>query len=114
MAFSLLYLGLWRVLSLVVSGRRCEADKDVELVVLRHQVRVLERQIHGRVRYRPVDRALLAALSRLLPREDWRAFLVTRAALLRWHREAGSRKWRAWLCQVLKGTRIPIRALSWL
>ena len=95
-AFSLVYLGLCRVLALVVSSRRCEADKDVELVVLRHQVRVLERQVHGRVRYRPVDRALLAALSRLLPRERWRAFLVTPATLLRWHREAGRRKWRAW------------------
>jgi hypothetical protein len=40
-------------------------------------VRVLERQLHRRVRYRPVDRALLAALSRLLPRDRWRAFLVT-------------------------------------
>ena len=96
MAFSLVYLGLCRILALVVSSRRCEADKDVELVVLRHQVRVLERQVHGRVRYRPVDRALLAALSRLLPRERWRAFLVTPATLLRWHREAGRRKWRAW------------------
>ena len=95
-AFSLVYLGLCRVLALVVSSRRCEADKDVELVVLRHQVRVLERQLHRRVRYRPVDRALLAALSRLLPRERWRAFLVTPATLLRWHREAGRRKWRAW------------------
>jgi putative transposase len=66
-AFSLVYVGLCRVLALVVSSRRCDADKDVELVVLRHQVRVLERQVHGRIRYRPVDRALLAALSRLLP-----------------------------------------------
>ena len=37
-------------------------------MVLRHQVRILERQLHGRVRYRPADRAILAALSRLLPR----------------------------------------------
>jgi hypothetical protein len=42
-AFSLLYLGLCRALSLVTMSRRREADKDVELVVLRHQVRVLER-----------------------------------------------------------------------
>jgi hypothetical protein len=40
-AFSLLYVGLCRILALVVSSRRSEADKDVELVVLRHQVRVL-------------------------------------------------------------------------
>jgi transposase InsO family protein len=91
-----MYLGLCRILALVVSSRRCEADKDVELVVLRHQVRVLERQLHRRVQYGPLDRALLAALSRLLPRERWRAFLVTPKTLLRWHREAGRRKWRAW------------------
>ncbi len=96
MAFSLVYLGLCRALSLVVSSRRCEADEDVELVVLRHQVRVLERQLHRRVQYRPTDRALLAALSRLLPRERWRAFLVTPSTLLRRHNEAGRRKWRAW------------------
>jgi hypothetical protein len=58
-AFSLVYLGLCRALSLVASSRRCQADKDVELVVLRHQVRALERQLHGRVRYRRVDRAIL-------------------------------------------------------
>ena len=80
----------------MVSRHRRDVDKDLELVVLRHQVRVLERQVHGRVKYRPADRALLAALSRLLPRDRWRAFLVTPATLLRWHREAGRRKWRAW------------------
>jgi len=67
-AFSLVYVGLCRVLAFVVSSRRRDVDKDVELVVLRHQVRILERQLHRRVRYSPVDRALLAALSRLLPR----------------------------------------------
>ena len=96
MAFSLVYLGLCRVLSLVASSRRCGADKDVELVVLRHQVRALERQLHGRVRYRKADRALLATLSRLLPRDRWQAFLVTPATLLGWHTQAGRPKWRAW------------------
>jgi hypothetical protein len=67
-AFSLLYPGLCRV---------------------RHQVRVLERQVHGRVQYRPVDRALLAALSQVLPREGWQAFQVMPATLVRWRREAG-------------------------
>jgi hypothetical protein len=43
-AFSLVYLGLCRVLALVVSSRRGAADKDIELVVLRHQVRALKRQ----------------------------------------------------------------------
>ena len=96
MAFSLVYLGLCRLLALVTLCHRREVDKDVELVVLRHQVGILERQPHRRVRYRPADRALLAALSRLLPRERWQAFLVTPATLLRWHREAGRHKWRTW------------------
>jgi hypothetical protein len=65
-------------------------------MVLRHQVRILERQLHARVRYRPADRAILAALSRLLPRTRWRSFLVTPETLLRWHREAARRKWRRW------------------
>ena len=99
MALSLIYLGLCRVLVLVASWRRSGFDKDVEIVVLRHQVRVLERQLHGRVRYRPAARAILAALSRLLPRARWRCFLVTPDTLLRWHRELAKRKWRRWRAQ---------------
>jgi hypothetical protein len=95
-AFSLLYLGLCRVLGLVRSSHRRDLDKDVELVVLRHQVRILERQLHGRVRYQPTDRAILAAFSRLLPRWRWRCFLVTPETLLRWHRELSRRRWRRW------------------
>ena len=95
MAFSLLYLGLCRTLNLLVAGRT-KRDKDVELLVLRHQVKILERQLHGRLRYRPADRALHAALSRLLPRIRRQAFLVMPQTLLRWHREAATRKWRGW------------------
>jgi putative transposase len=68
-------------------------------MVLRHQVRVLERQLHGRVRYRPADRAILAALSRCLPRAGRRCFLVSPDTLLRWHRELARRKWRRWRVQ---------------
>jgi transposase InsO family protein len=95
-AFSLLYIGLCRIFGLVLSGRQSESDKNVEIMVLRRQVRVLERQLHTRVRYRPANRAIFAALSRLLPRRRWRSFLVTPDALLRWHREAGKHKWRRW------------------
>ena len=94
MVFSLLYIGICRLLGLVFSCRRSESDKDIEILVLRHQVRVLERQLHGRVRYRPADRAILAGLSRLLPRARWRCFLVTPDTLVRWHRELARRKWR--------------------
>ena len=96
MTFSLLYLGLCRILGLVWSGRRNESDKDIEIMVLRHQIRILERHRQGRVRYRSADRAILAALSRLLPRTRWRSFLVTPDTLLRWHREAAKLKWRRW------------------
>jgi transposase InsO family protein len=65
--FSLFYLGLCQLFGLVRSARRPASEKDVEIMVLRHQVRILERQLHDRVRYRPADRAILAALSRLLP-----------------------------------------------
>ena len=95
-AFSLLYIGLCRILGLALSGRQSESDKDIEIVVLRHQVHVLERRLHARVRYRPTDRAMLAALSRLLSRARRRSFLVTPDTLLRWHREAAKHKWRRW------------------
>jgi hypothetical protein len=81
-------------LAVVVSSRRTESEKEIEIMLLRHQVRVLERQLHIRVRYRPADRAILAALGRLLPRDRWRSFLVTPDTLLRWHRNATKNKWR--------------------
>ena len=71
----------------------------MEIVVLRHQLKVLQRQVKGRPRYRPADRALLAALSRVLGRARWRAFLVKPETLLRWHREASRRHWRRWRAQ---------------
>src|ERR1019366_947270 len=95
-AFILCYLGLCRILGLLRSSRRTETDKDIEIMVLRHQVRILERQLNARVAYRPVDRAILAALSRLLARWRWRSFLVTPETLLCWHRELSRRKWRRW------------------
>jgi putative transposase len=49
---------------------RCEASKDAELLVLRHENAVLRRHV-GRVRYQPADRLWLAALSRLIPRRHW-------------------------------------------
>jgi hypothetical protein len=101
--FSFVYLGMRRILELVVSLRKSDIDKDLEILVLRHQVRVLERQLHGRLRYRPADRALLAALSRPLHRSRWRAFLVTPDTLMRWHRQAGTRKWRRWRSQRRSG-----------
>jgi transposase InsO family protein len=96
MPLRLCYLVVCRIFGLLGSRRRTALDKDIELMVLRHEVRVLKRQLHGRVRYRTTDRAILAALSRLLPRWRWRCFLVTPETLLRWHRELSRRKWKRW------------------
>ena len=99
MALRLCYLVTCRIFGLLGSRRRTALDKDIELMVLRHEVRLLKRQLHGRVRYRPADRAILAALSRVLPRWRWRCFLVTPETLLRWHRELSRSKWKRWRAQ---------------
>src|SRR6266545_1709947 len=84
--------GLRRLLELVVLWRRSEREKEIEILLLRHQLRVLERQV-ARPQLRPDDRALLAAFSRALPRRAWPSFFVTPATLLRWHRELVARRW---------------------
>ena len=62
--------------------------RDLELLVLRHEVRVLRRRTK-RIAWRPGDRLVLAALSRRLPRVDWHTFPVRSETLLRWHRGVG-------------------------
>ena len=91
-AFSILYLVMRRLLSLVTGSASDDVSKDVEIAVLRHQLRVLRRQA-SRPQLRPIDRAFLAAAARLLPRDRWSSFLVTPQTLLRWHRELVARKW---------------------
>ncbi|GAB2806673.1 hypothetical protein GCM10027176_09600 [Actinoallomurus bryophytorum] len=71
---------------------RADVDKEVEILVLRHQLAVLRRKV-DKVRTETADRAVLALLSRLLSRARWPTFFVTPAALLRWHRDAVRRKW---------------------
>ncbi len=89
---SLLYWSLRRLLELLVLRMRAERAKEIEILVLRHQLRLLERQV-ARPQLRPADRALLAALSRVLPRRAWSSFVVSPATLLRWHREVVARRW---------------------
>jgi putative transposase len=90
--WSFVYLALRRVLELMVLCWRSPGAKEVEILVLRHQLAVLHRQ-HPRPRFQPHDRALLAALSRLLPRRRWSIFVVTPETLLGWHRRMVRRRW---------------------
>src|ERR1035437_1022826 len=92
---SLLYLVVRTLVGFLVGGGqqgRDDGSKDLEILVLRHQLRVLQRT-SGPPRLRTIDRVLLAAASRAIPRDRWAAFLVTPATLLRWHRELVRRKW---------------------
>ena len=92
MFWSLSYLALRCLLQLVLLRSRSESSKELEIVVLRHELSVLRRQA-GRPQLRSSDRILLAAASRLMPRSRWISFVVTPTTLLRWHRRLVARRW---------------------
>jgi putative transposase len=85
-------LALCRVFELLVLLGRSHEGKEIEILVLRHELGVLRRQA-ARSRYQAPDRTLLAALSCLLPRERWTAFGVKPETLLRWHARMLKRRW---------------------
>ena len=92
MSLRLLYLIFVRLCGWLILLGRSSASKDAELLVLRHEVAVL-RRTHPRRRLDWADRAVLAALIRLLPPRLRMHRLVTPGTVLRWHRRLAARKW---------------------
>lgn len=92
MLVSWLYVLVCRLFELVVLIARGDRAKEVEILVLRHELSILRRQVR-QPRFEPHDRLLLTALSRVLPRRSWSDFLVRPETLLRWHRRLVALQW---------------------
>jgi hypothetical protein len=91
-ALGLFYLMLARVLSWLALLARSDAAKDAEILTLRHEVAML-RRTNPRPTFTWLDRAVLSALSRLLPVPLRQLRLVTPRTLLRWHAHLVARRW---------------------
>jgi hypothetical protein len=91
-AFRLTYLALLRVLGWLVLLTRSDTAKDIEILVLRHELAVLRRQ-NLRPTLTWADRALLTGLSRLLPRRLRLHRIVSPRTLLRWHAQLVKNHW---------------------
>jgi hypothetical protein len=89
---SALYVVVGRLLEVIVLVGRGDRAKELEILVLRHELSILRRQVN-RPQFQPDDRLLLAAFSRMLPRRSWNAFFVRPETLLRWHRQLVARRW---------------------
>lgn len=87
---SALYLVACRVFELIVLLGRGDRAKELEILVLRHELSILRRQVN-RPRFETQDRVLLAAFSRML-RRSWSAFSVRPETLLHWHRRLVARR----------------------
>src|SRR4051794_38952835 len=88
----LIYQTFAKLLSWMVLHARSDTTNEIEILVLRHQLAVLQRGT-PRPRINWSDRAVIAALARLLPARRRRGFLVTPATILRWHRHLVRRRW---------------------
>jgi len=91
MLLSLVYFAVRCLLRTFAPASSDELSQEIEILILRHQLRVLARGRRMPLRRR--DRVLLAAASGLLGRDRWRSFPVSAQTLLRWHRELVRRKW---------------------
>ncbi len=92
MVWSFLYVALCRLLQLVVLLGRSDRSKELEILLLRHELAIVRRQPR-RAQFRPVDRAILAALARAAPRSALGSLSVRPETLLRWHRQLVRRRW---------------------
>ncbi len=92
MLVSFMYVLACRLFALVLLIARGERSKELEILVLRHELPILRRQV-STPRFAPRDRLLLVALGRVLPRRSWGAFPVTPETLLRWHRRIVAGRW---------------------
>ncbi len=89
---AMLYAILYAIVRRVLRLGGISSDTEAEVLVLRHELAVLRRQIK-RPKLHRRDKLLLSAMSRMLPRERWSGFIVTPTTLVRWHRELVRRKW---------------------
>ncbi|HEY8885482.1 MAG TPA: integrase core domain-containing protein [Chloroflexota bacterium] len=92
---SLIYSLVRVVVDVIATSHGDQAKLQAEVLVLRRQVQVLERQIK-RVRWSPGDRMVLAALRERIPRSAWAGLLVKPETVLGWHRQLVRRKWAAY------------------
>jgi putative transposase len=102
---SFLYWAFCRFLLLIRLIFGSSTDIAIEVVMLRHEVAVLRRQVHGPA-LEPADRAVLAGLARLLPGRHLERFFVQPETLLCWHRDLVAKRWTY-------PHRRPGRPLSW-
>jgi putative transposase len=89
---SVCYVAIQRILQLIYLLFRSTEFKELEIVVLRHELDVLRRHVN-RPAFRSADRFFFVAASRFLPRVQWSAFLVTPATLIGWHRRLVAKHW---------------------
>ncbi|MHB1890607.1 MAG: integrase, partial [Acidimicrobiales bacterium] len=92
MVLSFLYRLVHRAFGSLGLARRDTIAKDAEILVLRHEVAVLRRQVH-RPALEPADRAVLAGLARLFTRQRLGHLFVQPSILLRWHRDLVAKRW---------------------
>jgi hypothetical protein len=90
--WSFVYLAVQSLFALMLLFGRSDRSKELEILVLRHEVALLRRR-SSRQPIERADRALLATLSQALPRRAWAAFSVRPETVLRCHRQLVARRW---------------------